>query len=537
MRKGIDKKIVDSDSEISTGGRLRDYWARRGMKQKRSGFVVWNGEDIPLQEVLKQYNLAGFEFGRYVNNEDRNDFLIAAKESLSDLSGLIHSNNIGFDRHIGVAFGARGMGGSAIAHYEPMLNMINLTKNKGFGALAHEYGHALDYNIGTYVDQNKNYAALSGGRSMAKFPAGNTGGDCRTLMARLVYEIKMTASFGRLKKAGDYWHYNTEVFARFFEQWVCYKLREKKKQNDCLTNSWYYYTTGRPYLTEADFRKVLPTAEKLIKNMGLVLEGKKTEPATPLEIVKTKEEKPKVEQPKKAARPKAEPKPKKVAKPKAKTKAPETQMKLVYQNYDRAFAALSKLTLNDPVKPSLATVYHDQGDMVATDAHILAVIHEAKYPKQKEGKAVFARKWNSSDKAHPVTHKPSEVYDGKYPNYKAVFPKNLDLTTNIDLESELERAKKHLEYEKKIKAEAKKSQNYYAFLEGKGANSGGVIPYKLHNSHFQAALLVKALRLLKDAGLKKAVLCQYSDGRAGNRASVLIGNNLEVLVMPVMKNN
>jgi len=325
MRKSIDKKIVDSDSEISTGGRLRDYWARRGMRQKRSGFVVWNGEDIPLQEILKQYNLAGFEFGRYVNNEDRNDFLIAAKESLEDLSSLIHSKNIGFDKHIGVAFGARGMGGSAIAHYEPTLNMINLTKNKGFGALAHEYGHALDYNIGMYVDQNKGYAALSGGRSMAKFPTDNTGGDCRTLMVRLIYEIKMTASFDRLKKAGDYWHYNTEVFARFFEQWVCYKLREKKKQNSCLTKSWNYYTAVASYLTEADFRKVLPTAEKLIKNMGLVLEGKKTEPATPLEIVKTKEEKPKVEQPKKAAKPKAEPKPKKVAKPKAKkTKTAKT---------------------------------------------------------------------------------------------------------------------------------------------------------------------------------------------------------------------
>ena len=318
MQRDVDKKIIDSDTQISVGGRLRDYWARRGMKQKRSGFVNWNGEDISINDILHKYNLAGFEFGRYVNNEDRNDFLIAAKESCADLAALLHSDNIGFDSHIGIAFGARGMGGSFSAHYEPHLNMINLTKNRGFGALAHEYGHALDYNIGMYVDQNKIYAALSGGRSMAKFPPGNTGGTCRNLMARLIYEIKSTDSFSRLNKAGDYWHYNTEVFARFFEQWVCYKLREKNKRNDCLTHSWHHYVTGIAYLTEADFKKVLPTGDKLIKNMGFVLEGKKTEPAVPLEIVRTKEEKQKAEKPKKAAKPKTEPKSKKAPKDKAK---------------------------------------------------------------------------------------------------------------------------------------------------------------------------------------------------------------------------
>ena len=32
-----------------------------------------------------------------------------------------------------------------MAHYEPARNVINLTRLKGAGSLAHEWGHALDY--------------------------------------------------------------------------------------------------------------------------------------------------------------------------------------------------------------------------------------------------------------------------------------------------------------------------------------------------------------------------------------------------------
>ena len=532
------QKIADTSQTISNGGRLKEYWDQRGIRQRRSSGMDWDGNEIDLREILERYKLKGFDFGRYVNNEDRYDFVIGAKESLKDLSWLLKTDNIGIERKVGVAFGARGRGGRVAAHYEPAANMINLTKRRGASALAHEYGHALDYTIGTFIDQNRHYRALSGGRSMAAFPDDNTGDTCRLLMRRLISEIKATDSFARLKEASDYWHYNTEVFARYFEQWCCYTLRMAKKSNGFLTSSWTGYTQSPAYLTEADFKKTLPIGNKLMKNIGLLLSGKATE----------KYEDPGNEKKEPIMKPIPNPRPKKAAattgkktkkavapRTASRSKASETNMKLVYQKYEKAFTVLSKFTLNSPVNPSLATVYHEHGDMVATDAHILAVIHEAKYPKQKEGKAVFARKWESGDKAHPSTRKPGEVYEGKYPNYKAVFPQKLDLTTNIDLESELEKARKHVEYEKRVKAESKEARDYYAFLEEKGMNSGGIIPYKFRNSHFNAALLVKALRFLKGAGLEKAVLCQYSDKKAWNRASVLIGNNLEVLIMPVMK--
>ena len=51
---------------------------------------------------------------------------------------------------LAIAFGARGRSG-ALAHYEPGRQVINLTKMKGAGSLAHEWGHALDHSLGTML--------------------------------------------------------------------------------------------------------------------------------------------------------------------------------------------------------------------------------------------------------------------------------------------------------------------------------------------------------------------------------------------------
>ena len=48
------------------------------------------------------------------------------------------------DGSLGLAFGARGVGGknAALAHYEPDTKVINLTKYGGAGCVAHEWFHA-----------------------------------------------------------------------------------------------------------------------------------------------------------------------------------------------------------------------------------------------------------------------------------------------------------------------------------------------------------------------------------------------------------
>lgn len=583
------QKINDTSQPISKGGRLKEYWDDHGVKQRRSSFVPFE-ENIDINGLLREYSLKGFEFGRYVNNEDRYDFVLATKDSLSDLGWLMKTDNLGIEYKIGIAFGARGRGGRVAAHYEPSLNMINLTKPNGAGAMAHEYGHALDYNIGTYIDQNKKYRALSGGRSMAKFPEDNTGGTVRLLMRKLIREIKTTQSFARLKDASDYWHYNTEVFARYFEQWCCYTLRAAKKSNGFLTQSWTYYTKSAEYLTEADFKKVLPTGNKLMKNIGLLLNGKKTEAFMDLEVANPEKVK-KTTKPakaKKAAAPKktvtkaadpfadiktldqslrekyyageitmkeaaerfhkagwdthvdleatrkrigVRPASKKMAlKSETKTatkKAPKkgASTKTAYQDYDKAFRAVGKFSGNDPVRPIFSGVYHTDGDMVATEAHVLGVIHNAPYAKDKEGKIISVKQ-------------PGKSITGRYPNWKAVIPSvySSDGGTVIDVADELEKVRKHIEKQKKLIAEYKQKGSdlsYYGlhtYVNGKP-----YLPYKFQKITVKPEYLEKCLNFMKAAGPEARF---YQDKETPTkRAGVFRSGNLEALVMPVYIEN
>jgi len=69
-------------------------------------------------------------------------------EAFSDLSDIlgVPLNKIALNGRLAMAFGARGHG-NALAHYEPVQRVINLTKMKGGGSLAHEWLHSVDNMI------------------------------------------------------------------------------------------------------------------------------------------------------------------------------------------------------------------------------------------------------------------------------------------------------------------------------------------------------------------------------------------------------
>lgn len=276
MRKLNDE--LYNPKAIISDGRIEDYWSKKSYKRKNTKIKLLVGKgDLLLHDsvdyahkALEKYKIKGFEFGNWLTQAERESYLVAGVETLEDLSKAIGSQNIGFDANVGVAFGARGKG-KALAHYEPVANMINLTKMKGAGSFAHEWGHAIDYNAGFYIDQNAQFGALTGGRSTAETLRENTGGQLRYYANAIVDTIKDSASYARLKSFEEYWHRRTEIFARFFEQYICYKTKGK---NPYLAKNWSIYTSRIVYLTEADFKKVLPFAERFVKEIALFLNNK-----------------------------------------------------------------------------------------------------------------------------------------------------------------------------------------------------------------------------------------------------------------------
>ena len=240
-----------------------------------------------LYAIMAKYNIKGFEFGNWVTQEERAEYVSSLTPTLEDLFSVLGSRNIGINRNVGVAFGARGSRG-ALAHYEPVLNMINLTRYKGAGSLAHEYGHALDYNLGSFLDQHKDYPALSGGRSVAASLPENTGGQLRAYVNQIVDSIRNGKNFAKMELANKeaaaqgqdpvysaYWFRRTEIFARFFEQYVCYCLAERQISSRLLVKRWSYYMSFPVYVDKDDFMKVKPVADKLMKEFAKFLNSAK----------------------------------------------------------------------------------------------------------------------------------------------------------------------------------------------------------------------------------------------------------------------
>ena len=133
---------------------------------------------------------------------------------------------------LAIAFGARGRG-NALAHYEKDLEVINLTKLRGAGSLAHEWGHALDHMIGQIYTSSSVFATETGKDIPKSF----------TDVMEFIRFQKGTKNFtsyyldsykygNQTAKTGHgYWTSSCELFARAF---ACYVQDRLSGVNDYL---------------------------------------------------------------------------------------------------------------------------------------------------------------------------------------------------------------------------------------------------------------------------------------------------------------
>jgi len=265
---------------VKPGGRLSNYWKGRNMAPVYRKFI--SDRNIPAgqidqNEVIKRFKLKGFEYGNWMNQDNRYTYLVGTTISLEDLQKITGINNLGMDNTIGIGMGSRGQGAAA-AHFEPHTFMINLTKTKGPGSLAHEYGHALDYFFGTYIDQSKESRALTGGHTTRmKFTDEELKqGRLRQLALQIVATYiwkgtgkdvynytEKTASYKQLEDYTDgvYWFRRNEIFARAFEQYISNKLKELKLDNAFLAETKY---ANAAYATPEDAARMKPLFDELL---------------------------------------------------------------------------------------------------------------------------------------------------------------------------------------------------------------------------------------------------------------------------------
>jgi hypothetical protein len=263
-------------------------------------------------KVLEYFNVRGFQYGNWLNQEDRYQYLIGCAVSMHDLTKItgLKPQQIGMEGALRVAFGARGKS-KALAHYEPATRTINLTRYKeqdsankkmkyfmsgGSGSFGHEWAHALDGHIQTNIaKRNKLDSMLSPiimdcivnvpGSGIAYNPPRS---GVERLMADLMASIMLTkqanspyykysAHYNRIQKACSegllgnpkYWLDPAELFARSFEVFISKQMKKLPYTNRYLSQLKYdslpYQTPRESTISETHWKALLKECSKSIQ--------------------------------------------------------------------------------------------------------------------------------------------------------------------------------------------------------------------------------------------------------------------------------
>jgi Large polyvalent protein-associated domain 1 len=204
-------------------------------KAERKGGVAFDPakHQANQQFLLKNMGLRGIQFGNSVTDQERKHHLAKCAEAFSDLADVtgIPVEAISINGKLGMAFGARGIA-NALAHYEPVSKVINLSRAGGVGSLAHEWGHFLDNLI-----SGKGTGFATDGRVadpdlQSTVSALKNAWDTTGFRQQVLAEVRGPNS-GMYRD--NYWETNIEMFARTFERWVQKKLHDAGRENTYLT--------------------------------------------------------------------------------------------------------------------------------------------------------------------------------------------------------------------------------------------------------------------------------------------------------------
>lgn len=170
----------------------------------REGPDYRGGKDVTdSKQVQNAFGYKEVEWGEWASQEERQKVANLAYDALHDLARALNIDPkaVSLNGSNSIAFGSRGRGGRASAHYEPDRLVINMTKLKGAGSLGHEWWHALDHYLGE-VYSNAPYQGA---------PIEASGGGDRSAVAQVRKNARahMPGRLGRaLNDLYDAIHYN-----------------------------------------------------------------------------------------------------------------------------------------------------------------------------------------------------------------------------------------------------------------------------------------------------------------------------------------
>ena len=237
---------LDNVAELNERLRkYRDIPSERGEKNEpRSGLAYRDaGQGVEPQEFLDAFGFRGVEFGNWVSQSRRQKDLDQAHDALQDMCRVLglDSTSVGLGNRLGLAFGARGLGGrnGVAAHYESDHTAINLTKTSGAGSLAHEWWHALDQHMVRVATRDASKYAF-GTQTGVPCHQYEEYSDLHRFVERLRHQLSGALRTRSLeldsRRTNRYFSLPEELSARAFEGWIKWELEQLGERNDYLVN-------------------------------------------------------------------------------------------------------------------------------------------------------------------------------------------------------------------------------------------------------------------------------------------------------------
>lgn len=194
-------------------------------KVERVGPDWRSGRDITADDLIEHFGFRAVEFGNWLPQDERQQVLNFAFDSFCDLADSLDlpAEEISLGKDLAIAFGSRGTGGksAALAHFEPSRFVINLTRLKGAGSLAHEWFHALDFHLG----KKRDYSSVQNDRLNG------------SIMSDLTRTMKLRPC--TLDEAVTLGTANAEKGQQYAVSWVPFNDREAKQKAAAELKSVY----------------------------------------------------------------------------------------------------------------------------------------------------------------------------------------------------------------------------------------------------------------------------------------------------------
>lgn len=308
----VREKLVDAVHEVLEGKSINSVLGKTG-KDKPKKFNAADlyvgiaerkgGPEVPaktakesLSFLVDKVGLRGVQFGNSVSDAEREHHAKMAAGAMMDLASVtgLPIEAIGIGGKLGLAMGARGKG-NALAHYEPGTKVINLTRKKGVGSLAHEWAHALDHEMGgggmestiqkgRFINSSQMMSEAStevrSGRKVdgvwVSEKIDNTQKPVFKEMFSVHDAMESSGFEGRSGKLArelgskglinyEYYTSKREMFARCFERHVQRKLEKDGRKNTYLAGiETKSYKQGGLWPTDEEVDKMAPAFDKLL---------------------------------------------------------------------------------------------------------------------------------------------------------------------------------------------------------------------------------------------------------------------------------